>query len=62
LKSRELVRLLEANGWVEVRQKGSHRQYKHPNNPNVITVPDHPGVDLKPGTLHNIIKTAGLKL
>ncbi len=42
MKSREVIRLLEANGWIEVRQKGSHRQYKHPDNPNLITVPDPP--------------------
>lgn len=61
MKARELIRLLEANGWREVRHKGSHRQYRHPHNPDVITVPDHAGVDLKPGTLHSILKKAGLK-
>ena len=61
MKARELIRLLESKGWREVRQKGSHRQYKHPGSPNVVTIPDHPGVDLKPRTLNRILKAAGLK-
>jgi predicted RNA binding protein YcfA (HicA-like mRNA interferase family) len=60
VKAKDLIRRLEANGWVEVRRKGSHRQYKHSDNPNLITVPDHAGVDLKPGTLNSILKKAGL--
>jgi predicted RNA binding protein YcfA (HicA-like mRNA interferase family) len=61
MKSRELIRLLESNGWRQVRQKGSHRQYRHPDRQAVVTVPDHAGVDLKPGTLNSILKKAGLK-
>lgn len=60
MKTRELMRLLETHGWVCVRIKGSHRQYRKPGRPEVITVPDHPG-DLKPGTLNSILKKAGLK-
>jgi predicted RNA binding protein YcfA (HicA-like mRNA interferase family) len=62
MKSREVIRLLEAKGWVCVRTKGSHRQYRHPQKPEIITVPDHAGVDLKPGTLNSILKKAGLKI
>jgi predicted RNA binding protein YcfA (HicA-like mRNA interferase family) len=61
MKARELIRLLESNGWCQVRQSGSHRQYRHPDRPELITVPDHAGVDLKPGTLNSILKKAGLK-
>jgi predicted RNA binding protein YcfA (HicA-like mRNA interferase family) len=61
MKSREVIRLLESNGWICIRTKGSHRQYRHSSNPNLITVPDHAGVDLKPGTLNSILKKAGLK-
>ena len=61
MKSREVIRLLESNGWVWVRTKGSHHQYKQAGNPNLVTVPDHAGVDLKPGTLNSILKKAGLK-
>jgi predicted RNA binding protein YcfA (HicA-like mRNA interferase family) len=61
LTARKLIQVLEANGWKQVRQKGSHRQFKHSENPKIVTVPDHPGVDLKPGTLNSILKLAGLK-
>ena len=61
MKSREVIRVLESNGWRLVRTKGSHRQYRHPDRQELVTVPDHAGVDLKPGTLNSILKKAGLK-
>ncbi len=36
---RELIRLLKDNGWVMLRQKGSHCQFVHPNRPDKITIP-----------------------
>ena len=30
MKTKEIIKLIESDGWYEVRQKGSHRQYKHP--------------------------------
>nr|WP_256347806.1 type II toxin-antitoxin system HicA family toxin [Serratia proteamaculans] len=54
-----MIKLLENSGWVLERIKGSHHQFKHPNFPLVITVP-HPRKDLKPGTLRQIMKDAGL--
>ena len=60
MKAREVIQLLESHGWRQVRQKGSHRQYRHPDKPELVTVPDHPG-DMKPGTLNSILKKAGLK-
>lgn len=62
MKAREAIKLLEANGWKAVRQKGSHRVFKHPNVKEIITLPIHSGVDLKPGLLNSIVKIAGLKL
>ncbi|AEF46132.1 YcfA family protein [Serratia sp. AS12] len=59
MKSSELIRLLEREGWVLERIKGSHHQFKHPRSRLVITVP-HPRKDLKPGTLRQIMKDAGL--
>jgi predicted RNA binding protein YcfA (HicA-like mRNA interferase family) len=61
LKVREVVRLLEQNGWVEMRSKGSHRHFKHPAHRFVITVPGQDGKELAPGTLNAILKMAGLK-
>ncbi len=60
LKSSELIKLLEKNGWVLDRIKGSHHQFTHPDFSFVVTVP-HPRKDLKKGTLNQILKSAKLK-
>ncbi len=60
LKSSELIKLLEKNGWVLDRIKGSHHQFTHPNFSFVVTVP-HPRKDLTKGTLNQILKSAKLK-
>jgi predicted RNA binding protein YcfA (HicA-like mRNA interferase family) len=56
--SREICRKLEQDGWVLDRQSGSHRQYKHPAKPGLVTVP-HPVKDIPVGTLRNIYRQAG---
>jgi len=61
MKVREVIRLLETQGWVEMRSKGSHRHFKHPGKTSVITVPGNAGKELAPGTLNDILKKAGLK-
>jgi len=61
MKVREVIRLLEKQGWVEMRSRGSHRHFKHPNQAFVITVPGNEGKELAPGTLNAILKKAGLK-
>ena len=61
MKVREVIRLLAQHGWVEMRSKGSHRQFKHPAKPSLITVPGKTGKELSPGTLRDILKKAGLK-
>jgi len=61
LKVREVIRLLERNGWKEIRAKGSHRHFKHQDQPGLITVPGNPGKELASGTLNAILKKAGLK-
>ncbi|HQJ88386.1 MAG TPA: type II toxin-antitoxin system HicA family toxin [Methanoregulaceae archaeon] len=54
MRVREMVRLIEADGWHLVATKGSHRQYKHPAKPGRITVAGHPADDLAPGTVNSI--------
>ncbi|MBM3763795.1 MAG: type II toxin-antitoxin system HicA family toxin [Acidobacteria bacterium] len=61
MKVREVIRLLERNGWREVRTKGSHRHFRHANVPFIVTVPGNPGGEVAPGTLNDILKKAGLK-
>lgn len=60
MNSSDLITKLEDAGWYEVRCKGSHHHFRHPTNPNLVTVP-HPKKDLPIGTVKNILKTAGLK-
>jgi len=61
MNSRDVIRALKANGWVEVAQKGSHVQFKHPSRPGRVTVP-HPKRDLPLGTLRSIARQAGLRM
>ncbi len=61
LKPRELVRLLEALQFREVRQRGSHRQYRHADG-RATTVPFHKGRDISPILLRQIAKDIGLTI
>jgi predicted RNA binding protein YcfA (HicA-like mRNA interferase family) len=62
MKVREVIKLLEADGWYLVATKGSHRQYKHPTKPGRVTIAGHSGDDLAPGTLNSVLKQAQLKM
>ena len=55
LKPREVTALLLALGFVEARQRGSHKQYRHPDG-RATTVPFHPGRDISPILLRQIAK------
>lgn len=61
MKVKEVLRLLEEDGWYLARTKGSHRQLKHRNRPGTVTVSGKPSIDVPPGTLNSILKQAGLK-
>lgn len=61
MKSREVIKKLEADGWFEVRQSGSYKQFRHPTKPGTVTVP-HPKKEMPTGTLKSIEKQSGLKL
>ena len=60
MKVREVIRLLEQDGWQHVRTSGSHRQYRHLLKPGIVTVAGNLGVDVPIGTLRSILKSAGL--
>ncbi len=62
MKVREVIKLLEADGWYLVATRGSHRQYKHPTKPGRVTIAGHSRDDLAPGTLNSILKQAQLKM
>jgi predicted RNA binding protein YcfA (HicA-like mRNA interferase family) len=61
MKVRDIIKLLEADGWYPVATKGSHCQYKHLVKKGRVTIAGHPGDDLAPGTLNSVLKQAGLK-
>lgn len=60
MQSRELIKLLLADGWQLKRVRGSHHQFVHPTRPGAVTVP-HPKKDLGVGLVKVIRKQAGLK-
>lgn len=59
MQSRELIKILENDGWVLVRIKGSHHIFRHPEKLGTIPVP-HPKKDMPIGTERSILKMAGL--
>lgn len=62
MKYREVVKLIEDDGWIAVRQRGSHRAYKHDSKSGIVTIAYHRMSDDVPrGTLNSIFKQAGLK-
>ena len=61
MKVRDIIQLLEADGWYLARTTGSHRQFKHKSKPEVVTVAGKPSQDMPKGTVNNILKQAGLK-
>lgn len=61
LKVREVIKLINEDGWYLVKQVGSHRQYKHPAKAGRVTIAGKLSDDLAPGTLNSILKQAGLK-
>ncbi len=61
LKPREVCRILDSQGFVLVRQRGSHMQYRHSDG-RCTTVPNHPGRDISPVLLRQITKDIGMTL
>lgn len=61
MKVRDVIRMLIADAWFLVRQKGSHRQFKHPWKQGVVTVAGKLSDELALGTLRSVLKQAGLR-
>ena len=61
MNSRDIITAIQRDGWVQVAQKGSHVQFKHPARKGRVTVP-HPKRDVPIGTLKSIERQSGLKL
>jgi predicted RNA binding protein YcfA (HicA-like mRNA interferase family) len=58
---RDVIRLIEEDGWFLIATRGSHRQFKHASKPGRVTIAGHPGDDVSPGTLNSIRKQAQLE-
>jgi predicted RNA binding protein YcfA (HicA-like mRNA interferase family) len=61
LKYRDLIELIEQDGWNWKRTTGSHRIYKHPIKPGIVVVAYHGTKDVPEGTLKSILRQAGLE-
>jgi predicted RNA binding protein YcfA (HicA-like mRNA interferase family) len=60
-KVREIIAMIEDDGWYIVATRGSHRQYKHPLKAGRVTVAGKLSDDMAPGTFNSILKQAKLK-
>jgi predicted RNA binding protein YcfA (HicA-like mRNA interferase family) len=62
MKVKQIIAIIQADGWYFKRQKGSHKVFNHPTKKGIVVVPDHgSNQDLAPGTENSILKQAGLK-
>ena len=61
MKIKEVLKLIEKDGWFQVAQKGSHKQFKHPQKIGRVTIAGKPSDDIDKGTLNSILKQAKLK-
>ena len=60
MKVKEIIKLLEKDGWVLVKTRGSHRQYHHPIKTGTVTLSGKESIDMPVGTLNSVLKQAGL--
>ena len=58
--SREVISILKDDGWYEVNQEGSHKQFKHPTKKGKVTV-QHPEKDIDIRNMKSIERQSGLK-
>jgi predicted RNA binding protein YcfA (HicA-like mRNA interferase family) len=61
VKIRDVIKLVEQDGWRLVHTVGSHRQFKHPAKKGRVTIAGHASQDVHPKTLKSILVQAGLK-
>lgn len=61
MKVRDVIKRIEADGWYFLRQRGSHRQYRHATKPGKVTIAGKPSDEMAPGTLGSIFRQAGIE-
>ena len=61
MKVKEVIKLIKADGWMQVRMKGSHRQFKHSTKSGTVTISGKLNSDMPLGTLNSVMKQASLQ-
>lgn len=61
MKVKDVIKMIEKDGWILVRTRGSHRHFHHPTKPGTVTVAGKESIDMPVGTLNSVLKQAGLK-
>ena len=61
MKVKEVIKIIEKDGWYLARTRGSHRQFHHLTKSGTVTVAGKDSIDIPPGTLNSILKQAELK-
>ncbi len=61
MKVREVIKLIETDGWYLARTKGSHRQFKHTSKQGTVTISGKLSASMPPGTLNSVLKQAQVK-
>ena len=61
MKVRDLIKMIERDGWRYMYTTGNHRHFKHPEKSGKVTVPGHPSDEVTPGTLKSILRQADLQ-
>ena len=60
MKVRDVLKMIRDDGWQQVRQRGSHRQFQHPEKPGTVTTAGKPGDEVHPKTVRSILRQARL--
>lgn len=61
MNAKQVIKMIQQDGWLEAAHVGSHKQFKHPTKKGKVTIPVHGSKDIPIGTLKSILKQAGLK-
>jgi predicted RNA binding protein YcfA (HicA-like mRNA interferase family) len=61
MKTRDILRLVQDEGWYQVAQRGSHRRFKHPVKPGKVTIAGHPSEEMDEGTRKSIFHAASYR-
>lgn len=61
MKVKDVIKMIEKDGWILVRIRGSHRHFHHPAKSGTVTIAGKESIDMPAGTFNSVLKQAGLK-